>query len=261
MPNRSVGTLALVTMFAAASPLVAQSGTVTITGFVRDSSGIPIEMAEVSIPGTKLRTSSAFNGQFRLDSVPAGKFWFGVRRLGYAPLVAAVTLRKGSVRQFDVRLDPLPIGLSEVKVQAQSGYSRTGRYSDFARRRRGGWGGFITRDDIVREKPASIAWMLTRYLPGVSPFDIENSWRLQDPTDFRNVGNSPFIGSGRNCPIGVSVNGGMPTGWSVGDFKPDEIEAIEVYRGRTSNFPPEFYGYGSRFCNLVVLWLRDTSVD
>ena len=61
------------------------------------------------------------------------------------------TLRMGWVRQFVVRLDPLPIGLSEVLVQAQCGYSWTGRYSEFARRRRGGWGGFITLDDIVRE--------------------------------------------------------------------------------------------------------------
>ena len=260
MTSRHACTLALVSALAAAgSTAAAQEKGATISGVVRDSAGTPIEMAEIRIAGTKLRTTSGLMGQFRLDDVPAGKFWFGVRRMGYAPLMTAITLRNGGRREFDVQLEPLPIGLSEVKVKARSGYSGTGRYADFERRRRVAWGSFITRDDIAREKPPSLSWMLTRYLPGYSPYDLDNAWQEFDESRFTQTSmDRTSFGRSRGCGVGVSVNGGMPMGWGLNEFQPNDVEAIEVYRGRTSHFPAEFAHYGRSYCNLIVVWLRES---
>ena len=48
----------------------------------------------------------------------------------------------------------------------------------------------------------------------------------------------------------------LSPGWAVNDFKPDEVEALEVYRGGLSSLPVE-YGMGGRSsCGLVMVWLK-----
>ena len=52
------------------------------------------------------------------------------------------------------------------------------------------------------------------------------------------------------------MNGGsISPGWAVNDFKPDEIEGLEIYGGR-SQLPFEYSMGGRSSCGPVVVWLK-----
>jgi hypothetical protein len=44
-------------------------------------------------------------------------------------------------------------------------------------------------------------------------------------------------------------------GWAVNDFRPDDVEALEVYRG-DSNLPVELSGWPVGCGGLVVVWTK-----
>jgi hypothetical protein len=241
--------LALALSGLASGTALAQHDSTAVRGWVRDARGNAIESAEVLLLGTDQRTRSGDAGAFRLEGVRPGRYSVGVRRLGYEPLVFTLTLAKNDTREFDVRLDALPVGLPEVKVVERSQFSR--RYQDFERRRRSEWGYFYTRDDIERQGPYALSNLAARHFFGVSPSALERGFS----TTPAGLGRG-FSGVGHGCLPLVSANGAPPMpGWSLGDFFPDEVEAMEIYRGRYTRLPVELASPGSG-CGVVVLWLR-----
>ena len=250
----------------AASPALGQRGKGTVAGVVKDSRGTPIEGAEVMVVGADRKTVTGEGGAFRLDSVPEGRYWVGVRRLGFEPLAFSMTLQKNKLREYSVELDPLPQGLDTVKVVARSGFS--GRQArDFDRRRLAGWGSFLTRDDIERENPPELSWMVGPRL-WLAPSSLQMSqmeWATM--VGIMDVGSSSFGAlsrsqslSNRGCPPTVSINGGAASpGWAVNDFRPNDVEAVEIYRsGSIARVPVDFMNARGSACGVVVVWLRDS---
>src|SRR6266581_6796264 len=94
-----------------ASAALAQRDGMTLSGTVRDAQGKPITLADVLVSGTELRARTSESGAFRFESVPAGKRWVVVRRLGYEPVARALTLERGKNRDVAVTLDQLPQSL------------------------------------------------------------------------------------------------------------------------------------------------------
>jgi hypothetical protein len=230
----------------------AQRPTATVSGKVRDSSGQPIPGAEVTVFSTQLKATTTDSGTFMVAGVPAGKYWIGVRRLGFEPLAFTVTLKGDEKRDVGVELEPLPHGLSEVKVRARSNFGR--RYDDFNRRKSSAWGNFITRDDIDKRRPYSVSSLVSFYFPGVSHNELDWPSSIYSDAFGRQASYGSRYGG---CAPAVSVNGGMPMqGWGLGTFDPDQLEAVEVYKGRSMRIPIEFQGFGGTGCGLVVLWLR-----
>ncbi len=241
-----------------ASAALAQRDGMTLSGTVRDAQGKPITLADVLVSGTELRARTSESGAFRFESVPAGKRWVVVRRLGYEPVAHALTLERGKNRDVAVTLDQLPQSLPATVVEARSGY--TDRYGDFYRRSRSAWGNFITRDDIERENPPQLGWMVQRYLPFYDSRSMdEPAFFGQDFGSFATARGFSRFGSslGRVCPPAVSVDG-KPSfgGWAVNDFRPDEVEAVEVYRAGIARIPIEFERYPGTSCGLVIIWTR-----
>lgn len=241
---------------ALATPAFAQHGhTLVLTGTVKDPTGRPIEQAEVAVQGTNLTQRTGVDGGFRFDSVPEGRRWVLVRRLGFEPAQYAMTLERGKNRELAAELEPLPQTLPAKVIAARSGY--TGRYADFYRRQRSGWGKFITRDDIDRERPPELGWMVLRYLPFIDPRSMDEA-----PFPRAGFGSWPAAAYGRSpgfrvCPPAISVNGAAPSSaWTVNSFRPNDVEAVEVYRPTISNVPVEYSMYPGTECGLVVVWLR-----
>src|ERR1051326_1551039 len=117
-------------------------------------------------------------------------------------------------------------------------------------------------DDIQRSRPVELSDVVRRYLPFTSweafydPYAPE-AWGSPRYGSFMTAGRGGAPGSAAGgCPPSVSVNGVRPMGgWAVNDFRPEDVEAIEVYR-KSYQLPMEFSGWSVGCGGLVVVWLR-----
>jgi hypothetical protein len=87
----------------------------TLTGRVIDSTGKPIEGAEVSLPDILRRTMSNASGKFRFDSVTPGGWVTRVRKIGFTPQTLTVDSDTGEVV---FRLIPSATSLAPVVTAA-----------------------------------------------------------------------------------------------------------------------------------------------
>jgi len=241
-----VVTLALAIPLTGAAQEAPGKAPAILRGSVQDLSGAPLEGAVVEVLGAEKATTPA-SGTYRL-SVPEGRSWVIVRRIGFEPLRVALTFEPGRVRQIIFQLDRRPQQLADIEVMADKVWER--RYEDFLWRSRLAWGHFLTRDDIARARPAVLSDVVRRYLPSVS----NQAFDWGSP---RALGTTyASIGQPHGCAPLVSINGASAIGaWAVNDFSPDDVEALEVYRsGR--EVPMEFQSSVGTSCGLVVIWLK-----
>jgi hypothetical protein len=247
----SLGLIAVVLTPAAGQ----QRGPATLRGSITDGHR-PLAAATVRIFGLDRTVMTSEEGAFRFDSLAPGRYWVGVRRIGYVPGSFTVTLLADSVRDVTISLEAAPYRLSDLEV---SGGMTPYRFRDFEWRSRGAWGRLYTRDDIRRSRPFDLIDLVQRGLPGHSRFGLEQAG-LFDPTprwstvEWSTGFGSSFERMNRDCAPGISLNGSSPwPGVSLRDYQLEDIEAVEVYRNAT-NVPIEFARAAS--CGLVVLWLR-----
>ncbi|MGE0552857.1 MAG: TonB-dependent receptor [Gemmatimonadales bacterium] len=104
------------------SGLPAQSSTGRLVGRVVDAGqGRPIAGATVELVGTPAprAATTAIDGRYTIEAVPAGEVTIRVRMIGYgAKVVTGVTVPAGGVATQDVSLSAEVIQLEEVKVTA-----------------------------------------------------------------------------------------------------------------------------------------------
>jgi Carboxypeptidase regulatory-like domain/TonB-dependent Receptor Plug Domain len=219
-------------------------------------------------------------GRFELRLRVPGAYLVDVARLGYRPQHRGpLDLRRGQVISFDVVLPVVPLTLDPVTVQAQVNATMLQQVG-FYGRMRSDFGHFITRDQIEARR-ARRASDLLGVIPGVSVLPDRRS-----PGQVRVQMRGSRLAEGGMCSPRVFVDGLVairgdarppgPTGdqqnneeqRSLGDdprspepelddvVRPDDIEAIEVYRS-ASQVPAEFGG-ASMFtrCGVIVIWTR-----
>lgn len=230
-----------------------------LRGSIQDTLGHPLEGAMIEIAGLDRRITTPASGSYRFDDIKPGKYWIIARRIGYAPIQTALTFSQGDDREIDFQLQSAPHVLPEVMVKAERTWKR--KYQDFVWRSRGAFGYFLTRDDLEKSRAYYLGDVLRRYLPWVRSenyFTPADRFGFGTSADRFGFGTPSAFGRSslaqRDCSPAVSVNGGIPGGWAVNDFRAQEIEAVEVYRaGRM--MPMEFGGWGAR-CGLVVVWTQ-----
>ena len=197
-----------------------------------------------------------------LDNIKPGKYWVAVRRIGYAPLRTALTFSPGDDREIVFELEPLAHRLADVVVQGENKRWMR-RYQDFVWRSHSSFGHFLTRDDIEKSHAAYLGDIVQRYLPFTTsdvfftPALNNGSLGTRTFVDHAlgRFGGSSSSRLGRNCSPAVSVNGARPMGgWAVNDFRPEDVEALEVYRS-IREMPMEFAGWDLP-CGLVVVWTQ-----
>jgi hypothetical protein len=221
-------------------------------GSVQDTLGRPLEGAMIEIAGLGRRITTSSSGSYRFDDIKPGKYWVVARRIGYAPVQTALTFNRGDNREIDFQLEPRAHVLPEVVVREERVWQS--RYQDFVWRSRGAFGYFLTRDDLEKSRATYLGDVVRRYLPFVNSDFFSPA--IADFSGFGGRGQGISRGlSSRQCSPAVSVNGGMPSGvWAVNDFRPDQVEALEVYRG-SRMMPAQFSGWGTS-CGLVVVWTQ-----
>src|SRR5687767_2794894 len=62
-----------------------------IRGAVQDTSGTGLAGAQVEILGAERSATTSAKGAYRLEQIPPGRYWVIARRIGYAPIRAALT--------------------------------------------------------------------------------------------------------------------------------------------------------------------------
>ncbi len=253
--------LALATLTTGAAAQKAPKPLPVMRGAIQDTLGQAIEGAQVEIIGLDRVVTTAGSGAYRFDGIKPGKYWIIARRIGYRPLRAALTFEPGDDREIVFQLEPLPYNLPEIKVRAENKKWER-EYQDFVWRSKSSLHGrFLTRDDIERSHATFLGDAVRRYLPFVSS---ESFFTPFYPDPFARAWGRDGIGwvssratsLDRSCSPGVSRNGAPPTGgWAVNDFRPENVEAVEIYRSG-SQVPVEFASWGGAGCGLVVVWTR-----
>jgi hypothetical protein len=227
-----------------------------IRGAVQDTLGRGLEGAQVEIVGLERTATTGVKGSYRIDGVTPGKYWVVARRIGYAPLRAALSFNPGDDREVVFQLEPLAHILPDEVVTA-SDLRWQQRFNDFVWRSRASSGRFLTRDDLQREQRRYLDQVVSKYLVGIydhslGALSVGSGWG-RSSLGWASSASSGF-GSGGCVPL-VSLNGSRPLGgWQLSDFRTEDVEAVEIY-GFTRSLPMEFQNWAGR-CGLVVVWTR-----
>jgi hypothetical protein len=244
--SMSVAPLAVATgTDSAGKPARVVKGAARVLGRVVNNRGAPVENARVTLNGTGASTTTRANGEFVLDSLPAGTQAITVRHLGYAPTEVGVELSSRTPSRVDVHMGPyVPVLETREVVSLQdAGLERVG----WTQRKRGASGGyFISPDQIESRKAVQFTDLLTT-TPGIR---VQGTMGRMAITATRNVG-------GGSC-VNIFVDGSRWQQLEAGDLdsfvRPQEVAAIEVYPGGGS-MPVEFQSPGGD-CAAVVVWTK-----
>lgn len=215
----------------------AQAGRGALVGRVRDSAGTPIASAQVT--SADRRTLTDTTGWFALDGLPTGSVVIRVRRLGFEPRDATVTLAAGRRDSVLVMLVALPVELEGVRSEATRLV-----LLDFHRHKQSGGGRYFDREQIEAFN-ASLTSDILRRLPGIELRPNRNGrFELR------------MRRAAGNCPPDFWIDGVRAPFLNIDDIPLNDIEALEVYNG-PAGLPPEYLNrFGNPACGAVVIWTR-----
>src|SRR5215471_12067076 len=91
-----------------------------VDGVVTDTSLAPVADAIITVVGQELRVVTGANGRFRIVSVPAGDYALLVRRIGFEPTTARITVAERDTLRLSFSLQPATTTLDTVAVAARS---------------------------------------------------------------------------------------------------------------------------------------------
>ena len=164
----------------AIAPCFALAQTGDLSGIVVDRvTGHPLPRAQVAVTlelDGKLEvrsTAASDSGAFAISDVPWGRVVLSARRVGYAPAETVVDFR-GDATAVQVRLEPVPVALSEIVVDARV-VQRTLRDNGFYDRAEFYRGIFLDRAAIDRRKANDLSSLLAPYMTGCSTLYVNGS--------------------------------------------------------------------------------------
>ena len=226
----------------------------------------PIADAEVTLPdlGRSARTNS--DGLFHLSDLPAGSHRLTVRKLGFGPLDATITLAARERAERRIVLGAVSV-LEQVDVRATR---PDPGMRDFEENRALGIGKFLTREELDRQKTAT----MTDVFKTVNGINFKSMMGRQYAVAghraaagfghcyyFENADTSFNCVGTNECFMQVYVdNHPLFLGRDqeivpdLSRFRPEDIEAVEVYRSGAET-PSRYQGLGTS-CGTIVLHRR-----
>ncbi|NIM48770.1 MAG: TonB-dependent receptor plug domain-containing protein [Gemmatimonadales bacterium] len=202
----------------------------------------PVIAAFAAALGTDRFATTDQNGSFRLTALPRGTHTIRIWRLGYRPTMFTVRFDSLETNVLDVPivLEPVPVEMPEVVVEADRTRLVTGAMREFYRRRDEGLGWFMTHEQIEARVAESLD-DLVRSVPGVN---------VQYLGNFRVT----IRMTTAQCPVVYFVDGIQSNEQLALSIRPERMAGIEVYR-RPAEVPPELNVRGAS-CGVIVIWTR-----
>lgn len=213
----------------------------SVSGVVRDTVGLAIAGAEVTLEGGSARAISAEDGSYVLRGLVAGNLRLHIRRLGFRPTVMDVEVPATGLVDVEIRLEQVVTRLAPVSVLARRDAFEY-RLAGFYERRDRKIGHFVSRERIERTHSFSFTDLL-REIPGVKIRPIGN---IQKAVRIR----------GSSCPPLVFIDGMAAAAgeFDLESIDPGMVEGVEVYSGSAS-VPAEFAGPRNLDrCGVVAIW-------
>lgn len=233
---------------------------------VDDRTGQPLAGVEVTVTATSRSATTDSSGAFALREVEAGRHEVVLRKVGYQQLSTAMTGTGAEDSERPLRMVPVAAELAKVVVTTPAVNRRLQAFEAHRAARMGG--SFLTAAELEKERGRSLgdvlqralgtdivrgyggqAWFATRrgydsirYLPQVSETDRQrgaSSGRCYAAVVLNNV----FVYRGTGDDL-----------FDVNSLAPDEVLAIEVYRGGAT-MPLEYNATRST-CGLLVIYTK-----
>lgn len=227
----------------------AQPRRARLTGIVTDrASERPLPNAILTLNGGVIGLTDD-EGRFAFEVVGAvtGFNQMSVKRIGYAALTHDFWLADDA-NSVDLSLDieQLPYRLEEIVVSAERTIYVRGALADFYRRRKMGFGRFLTEQEIEDAHAHQTTDLLRRF-PGVRILYSSNGFDR-----FVSFGRAGSLCSGAL----VYLDGApVPQDFGIDQIAyPDMLAGIEVYSG-PAQIPVQYNMSGSA-CGVVLLWTK-----
>jgi hypothetical protein len=223
-----------------------------LRGRVTTRLSVPLPLAEITVmadePKTVLTDSS---GRFSIGDLSVGRHLVRVRRIGFQAQYLTAKLSAEKNPDFDIMLEPGAVELADVEVTVEAAkpieYGWTTKYDDFFRRRRSGFGRFITREDIDRKRP----WRTSSMLAGVPGVRIRFVTAEVTEVWFSGCGQISVWIDGWKQRYAVN-RGAAAIGELIDRLSPLQLEMMEIYTS-PAKMPAEFLDDS---CGAIVLWTR-----
>lgn len=219
----------------------------TLTGVVKDSANQPLVAATVAVAGSKLSTTTAADGSFTLNAVPAGNVTLEVTYIGYNPVSipvgpeqtdVTIAMTQGSNTISDVVVTALGITKQERKL----GYSVTA----------------VNGDQLNKARETNIANSLAGQVAGLSVRGTNSGpggtskLLLRGLPSMNSAGSPLYVINGipmDNTQRGAAGEwGGADNGDGINNINPDDVETMTVLKGQAASAL-----YGARATNGVIM--------
>lgn len=215
-----------------------------------DSADRPLAGAAVTIPAYNISALSDSTGTFRLGAIPVGRTIVWVRRFGFAPVSSVLTFTAGDTLERDFVLQRTTTALPSVRVNAPPPVPA--KFREFERRRKSGFGHFMTRAEIAQMETRKLADIL-ELLPG-SNIQRVNSGSAAYVSGPRTGGGGAHACYAAIVIDGVIVYDGKGPLFDINIIGPQQLGGIEYYSG-PATIPGEYRSTRAG-CGMVILWTR-----
>jgi hypothetical protein len=229
-----------------------------IHGRVVGTDGAAVDRVIVSLLGVSdVVTDSA--GAFRFVSLSPGTYFLRATRIGNTPVLKNITVAADEHVRVEITLNPIVHQLTAVVVRADSAVTAVNDPTGFERRRRTEQGFFLTEEQIERRRAISTEQLFLAVpnvrvdTGGIVLIDrgvISYKRMLLGP------GSNQFSGQFIDCVgVQVFVDGAMmPQPFDVNTIPPQNIKAIELYRGPATT--PLELRTPKTVCGTLAIWTR-----
>ncbi|MEO8000181.1 MAG: carboxypeptidase-like regulatory domain-containing protein, partial [Gemmatimonadaceae bacterium] len=210
-------------------------GRATLRGVIRDTKGVLVPNAMITLASLDTMVRSDERGEFRLSSLPAGTHVLQARSVGFTPASMLIDLVPDSTTAA-VLLVAKANELAVVNVRAErvAGRDKVG----YDERRREGWGYALEHKDF-KNRP-DVASILQQ-TPGL------NLKRVR-PGEF-------IVQTMAPCTV-VYVDGGRTSIDALAAYQPDDLRAIEVYPRYVSSPPMYAVIQMGSGCGTILFWTK-----
>lgn len=214
-------------------------GTATLLGEVVTATGIPVRGARANVDGAAGEVATNDTGVFVMPQLPAGTQTLIVRALGFLPKRVTVELKVNATSAATVVLDQTVRMLDSVRVLARRYDSRQRFEADFEQRKRAAPGGTFLDERRIEGRVYASTADIFRNVRGltVSPDGIVSVAR-----------GSGSLSDALCVPLLIVDGIQMQTTLDI--VRPQEIRAIEVYRGAET--PVQY----NDPCGAIVIWTK-----